>query len=112
MNHVIETTGRKSRRGAGRMVGDLRAEAGKFLVSPERRGQIHHHQDAHRFARAPWSYAHPRRDLANEDRAREVRSRIGVVPGNLALFDNLTGANISRHRPDVSVAAGNGAHTL
>ena len=30
-------------------------------------------------------------DLADEDRAREVRRRIGVVPENLALFDNLTG---------------------
>ncbi len=30
-------------------------------------------------------------DLANEDRAREVRRRIGVVPENLGLFDNLTG---------------------
>jgi len=29
-------------------------------------------------------------DLAQEDRAREVRRRIGVVPENLALFDNLT----------------------
>ena len=30
-------------------------------------------------------------DLANEDRAREVRRRIGVVPEHLGLFDNLTG---------------------
>jgi ABC-2 type transport system ATP-binding protein len=30
-------------------------------------------------------------DLADENRAREVRRRIGVVPENLALFDNLTG---------------------
>jgi len=30
-------------------------------------------------------------NLADENRAREVRRRIGVVPENLALFDNLTG---------------------
>src|SRR5947199_2709935 len=30
-------------------------------------------------------------DLADDNRAREVRRRIGVVPENLALFDNLTG---------------------
>jgi ABC-2 type transport system ATP-binding protein len=29
-------------------------------------------------------------DLSDEDRAREVRRRVGVVPENLALFDNLT----------------------
>jgi len=29
-------------------------------------------------------------DLADDNRAREVRRRIGVVPENLALFDNLT----------------------
>jgi len=29
-------------------------------------------------------------DLADEDRAREIRRRVGVVPENLALFDNLT----------------------
>lgn len=30
-------------------------------------------------------------DLSNEDRAREVRRRVGVVPEALGLFDNLTG---------------------
>lgn len=30
-------------------------------------------------------------DLANPERAREVKRRVGVVPENLALFDNLTG---------------------
>ena len=30
-------------------------------------------------------------DLADEERAREVKRRVGVVPENLALFDNLTG---------------------
>ncbi len=30
-------------------------------------------------------------DLADENRAREVRRRVGVVPEQLALFDNLTG---------------------
>src|SRR5881296_831613 len=29
-------------------------------------------------------------DLANQDRARKVKRRMGVVPENLALFENLT----------------------
>ena len=96
MNHVIETTGLTRVFGEVRAVDglDLRVEAGKFFgfLGPNGAGKSTTIKMLTGLL-APTS-GHMRilgEDLANEDRAREVRRRIGVVPENLALFDNLTG---------------------
>ena len=72
---------------------DLRSRAGHLLrlPRPQRRRQIDHHQNADRPARrlrgedsrAGQEHARPRESL-------EAKSRIGVIPEDLALFDNLT----------------------
>ncbi len=96
MNHVIETTGLTRVFGAVRAVNglDLRVEAGKFFgfLGPNGAGK----STTIKMLTGLLAATSGRmrilgEDLANEDRAREVRSRIGVVPENLALFDNLTG---------------------
>ena len=96
MNVAIETSNLTRDFGKFRAVNELnlRVEAGPFLrlSRPQRRGQIHHHQDAHRPAGAD-SGGTMRilgEDVGDPRRALEVKRRIGVVPENLALFDNLT----------------------
>ena len=96
MNPVIEATGLTRVFGTVRAVDglDLRVEAGKFFgfLGPNGAGKsttikmltglLAPSSGAMRILGA---------DLADENRAREVRRQIGVVPENLALFDNLTG---------------------
>lgn len=96
MNPVIETTGLTRVFGNVRAVDglDLRVEAGKFFgfLGPNGAGKSTTIKMLTGLL-AP-SSGHMRilgEDLADENRAREVRRRIGVVPENLALFDNLTG---------------------
>ncbi len=96
MNLVIETTGLTRVFGAVRAVDglDLRVEAGKFFgfLGPNGAGKSTTIKMLTGLL-AP-SSGHMRvlgEDLADENRAREVRRKIGVVPENLALFDNLTG---------------------
>lgn len=96
MNFVIETTGLTRVFGTVRAVDglDLRVEGGKFFgfLGPNGAGKSTTIKMLTGLL-APTS-GQMRilgEDLANEDRAREVRRRIGVVPENLALFDNLTG---------------------
>ena len=96
MNLVIETTGLTRVFGQVRAVDglDLRVEAGKFygFLGPNGAGKSTTIKMLTGLL-APTS-GQMRilgEDLADEDRAREVRRRIGVVPENLALFDNLTG---------------------
>jgi len=96
MNLVIETTGLTRVFGNVRAVDglDLRVEAGKFFgfLGPNGAGKSTTIKMLTGLL-AP-SSGHMRvlgEDLADENRAREVRRRIGVVPENLALFDNLTG---------------------
>jgi ABC-2 type transport system ATP-binding protein len=96
MNPVIETTGLTRVFGNVRAVDglDLRVEGGKFFgfLGPNGAGKSTTIKMLTGLL-AP-SSGHMRilgEDLADEKRAREVRRRIGVVPENLALFDNLTG---------------------
>jgi len=96
MNLVIETTGLTRVFGNVRAVDelDLRVEAGKFFgfLGPNGAGKSTTIKMLTGLL-AP-SSGHMRilgENLADENRAREVRQRIGVVPENLALFDNLTG---------------------
>jgi ABC-2 type transport system ATP-binding protein len=71
----------------------LQVEPGRFLrlPRPQRRWQVHDDQDAHRPAGAD---ERPIRlfgeDTSDPARALAVKRRVGVVPENLALFDNLT----------------------
>lgn len=96
MNPVIEATGLTRVFGTVRAVDglDLRVAAGKFFgfLGPNGAGKS-------TTIKMLTGLLLPSRgqmrilgqDLADEDRAREVRRHIGVVPENLALFDNLTG---------------------
>ena len=93
---AIETTGLTRVFGTVRAVDglDLRVEAGKFFgfLGPNGAGKS-------TTIKMLTGLLAPSRgqmrilgqDLADENRAREVRRQIGVVPENLALFDNLTG---------------------
>jgi ABC-2 type transport system ATP-binding protein len=96
MNYVIETTGLTRVFGSVKAVDglDLRVEAGKFFgfLGPNGAGKSTTIKMLTGLL-APSSGAMRilGEDLANEDRAREVRRRVGVVPEHLGLFDNLTG---------------------
>jgi ABC-2 type transport system ATP-binding protein len=95
MSLVIETTGLTRAFGNVKAVDslDLRVEAGKFygFLGPNGAGKS-------TTIKMLTGLLAPSRgnmrilgeDLSDENRAREVRRRIGVVPENLALFDNLT----------------------
>ena len=96
MNFVIETTGLTRVFGTVRAVDglDLRVEAGKFygFLGPNGAGKSTTIKMlTGLLAPSSGSMRILGEDLANEDRAREVRRRIGVVPEHLGLFDNLTG---------------------
>lgn len=96
MSLVIETTGLTRVFGNVKAVDglDLRVEAGKFFgfLGPNGAGKS-------TTIKMLTGLLAPSRgtmrilgeDLANEDRTREVRQRVGVVPEALGLFDNLTG---------------------
>src|ERR1041385_5300607 len=95
MNPAIETTGLTRVFGTVRAVDglDLRVEPGKFygFLGPNGAGKSTTIKMLTGLL-APTS-GQTRLlgvDLADEDRALEVKRRIGVVPENLALFDNLT----------------------
>ncbi len=94
-NLVIETTGLTRVFGNVRAVDglDLKVEAGKFygFLGPNGAGKSTTIKMLTGLL-APTSGGIRvlGQDLANEDSAREVRRRVGVVPENLALFDNLT----------------------
>ena len=96
MNHVIETTGLTRVFGTVRAVDglDLKVEAGKFygFLGPNGAGKSTTIKMlTGLLAPSSGSIRVLGEDLAQEDRAREVRRHVGVVPENLALFDNLTG---------------------
>ena len=96
MNVVIETTGLTRVFGCVRAVDglDLKVEAGKFygFLGPNGAGKSTTIKMlTGLLAPSSGSVRVLGEDLASEDRAREVRRRVGVVPENLALFDNLTG---------------------
>jgi ABC-2 type transport system ATP-binding protein len=96
MNLVIETTGLTRVFGQVRAVDglDLRVEAGKFFgfLGPNGAGKSTTIKMLTGLL-APTSGQMRLlgENLADENRAREVRRRVGVVPEHLALFDNLTG---------------------
>ena len=96
MNPVIETTGLTRVFGTVRAVDglDLRVEAGKFFgfLGPNGAGN----STTIKMLTGLLTPTGGRmrilgEDLADENRAREVRRHIGVVPKDLVLFDNLTG---------------------
>jgi len=96
MNFVIETTGLTRVFGNVRAVDglDLRVEAGKFFgfLGPNGAGKSTTIKMlTGLLAPSSGQMRVLGEDLADDNRAREVRRRIGVVPENLALFDNLTG---------------------
>ena len=96
MNPVIETTGLTRVFGTVRAVDglDLRVEAGKFFgfLGPNGAGKSTTIKMlTGLLAPSSGQMRILGQDLADENRAREVRRQIGVVPENLALFDNLTG---------------------
>src|SRR6266487_3182203 len=96
MNLVIETTGLTRAFGSVRAVDglDLRIEAGKFFgfLGPNGAGKSTTIKMlTGLLAPSSGQMRVLGEDLADDNRAREVRRRIGVVPENLALFDNLTG---------------------
>jgi len=96
MNFVIETSGLTRVFGSMRAVDglDLKIEAGKFygFLGPNGAGKSTTIKMlTGLLAPSSGSIRILGEDLANEDRAREVRRRIGVVPEHLGLFDNLTG---------------------
>ncbi len=96
MNLVIETTGLTRVFGSVRAVDglDLRIEAGKFFgfLGPNGAGKSTTIKMlTGLLAPSSGQMRVLGEDLADDNRAREVRRRIGVVPENLALFDNLTG---------------------
>lgn len=96
MNPVIETTGLTRVFGTVRAVDglDLRVEAGKFFgfLGPNGAGKSTTIKMlTGLLAPSSGQMRILGQDLADENRAREVRRHIGVVPENLALFDNLTG---------------------
>ena len=95
MNLVIETTGLTRVFGNVRAVDglDLRVEAGKFFgfLGPNGAGKSTTIKMlTGLLAPSSGSMRILGEDLSNEDRAREVRRRVGVVPEQLGLFDNLT----------------------
>jgi len=96
MNCVIETTGLTRVFGPVRAMDglDLRVEAGKFFgfLGPNGAGKSTTIKMlTGLLAPTTGTMRILGENLADENRAREVRRRIGVVPENLALFDNLTG---------------------
>ena len=96
MNLVIETTGLTRAFGSVRAVDglDLRVEAGKFFgfLGPNGAGKSTTIKMlTGLLAPSSGQMRVLGEDLADDNRALEVRRRIGVVPENLALFDNLTG---------------------
>src|ERR1041385_983373 len=96
MNFVIETAGLTRVFGSVRAVDgfDLRVEAGKFFgfLGPNGAGKSTTIKMlTGLLVPSGGSMRILGEDLADEDRAREVRRRIGVVPEHLGLFDNLTG---------------------
>jgi ABC-2 type transport system ATP-binding protein len=95
MNLVIETTGLTRVFGNVRAVDglDLRVESGKFFgfLGPNGAGKSTTIKMLTGLLSASTGQMRVLgEDLADDNRAREVRRRIGVVPENLALFDNLT----------------------
>ena len=96
MSFVIETNGLTRVFGSVRAVDglDLRVEAGKFFgfLGPNGAGKSTTIKMlTGLLAPSRGSMRILGEDLSLEDRAREVRRRIGVVPEHLGLFDNLTG---------------------
>ncbi|MCL4786741.1 MAG: ABC transporter ATP-binding protein [Verrucomicrobia bacterium] len=96
MSLVIETTGLTRVFGNVKAVDglDLRVEAGKFFgfLGPNGAGKSTTIKMlTGLLAPSSGTMRILGEDLANEDRAREVRQRVGVVPEALGLFDNLTG---------------------
>jgi ABC-2 type transport system ATP-binding protein len=96
MNLVIETTGLTRVFGNVRAVDglDLRVEAGKFFgfLGPNGAGKSTTIKMlTGLLAPSGGTMCILGEDLSNDDRAREVRRRVGVVPEALGLFDNLTG---------------------
>ena len=96
MSFVVETTGLTRVFGSMRAVDglDLRVETGKFFgfLGPNGAGKSTTIKMlTGLLAPSSGTMRILGEDLANEDRAREVRRRIGVVPEHLGLFDNLTG---------------------
>ena len=95
MNYVIETTGLTRVFGSVRAVDglDLKVESGKFygFLGPNGAGKSTTIKMlTGLLAPSSGQIRILGEDLSDENRAREVRRRIGVVPENLALFDNLT----------------------
>jgi ABC-2 type transport system ATP-binding protein len=96
MSLVIETTGLTRVFGNVRAVDglDLRVEGGKFFgfLGPNGAGKSTTIKMlTGLLAPSSGGMRILGEDLSNEDRAREVRRRVGVVPESLGLFDNLTG---------------------
>jgi len=96
MSLVIETTGLTRVFGSVRAVDglDLPVEAGKFFgfLGPNGAGKSTTIKMlTGLLAPSSGNMRILGEDLANDDRAREVRRRVGVVPEDLGLFDNLTG---------------------
>ena len=96
MSLVIETIGLTRVFGNVRAVDalDLRVEAGKFFgfLGPNGAGKSTTIKMlTGLLAPSGGTMRVLGEDLSNEERAREVRRRIGVVPEHLGLFDNLTG---------------------
>jgi ABC-2 type transport system ATP-binding protein len=96
MNAVIETTALTRVFGNFRAVDglDLRVESGKFygFLGPNGAGKSTTiKMFTGLLSPSSGSIRILGEDLSDENRAREVRRRIGVVPENLGLFDNLTG---------------------
>jgi ABC-2 type transport system ATP-binding protein len=96
MSLVIETTGLTRVFGNVRAVDglDLRVEGGKFFgfLGPNGAGKSTTIKMlTGLLAPSSGTMRILGEDLSDEDRAREVRRRVGVVPEALGLFDNLTG---------------------
>jgi len=96
MNFVIETTGLTRVFGSLRAVDglDLRVPSGTFFgfLGPNGAGKSTTIKMlTGLLAPSSGTMRILGETLTDENRAREVRQRIGVVPENLALFDNLTG---------------------
>jgi ABC-2 type transport system ATP-binding protein len=95
MTLAIETNGLTRRFGSVCAVDalDLRVEAGKFygFLGPNGAGKSTTIKMlTGLLAPTSGSFCILGEDMADADRAREVKRRVGVVPENLALFDNLT----------------------
>ncbi len=96
MSLAIETAGLTRDFGKMRAVDaiDLRVERGTFygFLGPNGAGKSTTHQNADGPARAPQRApcASSVKTWSDPERAREVKRRVGVVPENLGLFENLT----------------------